>query len=119
LALALAGLIATYSVFTGSNPLQSIADYLVLTALSTATLFCFYRMTVPRILAGPASFLGNVSYALYLTHPLVFTICQNLSACLGLGSYSAAVSFFVAALAIAQITFLSFERPMRSLLRGH
>lgn len=76
----------------------------MLTALSTATLFCFYRMTVPQILAGPASFLGNVSYALYLTHPLVFTVGQKLSAYLGLGSYSTADLFFVAALAIAQMT---------------
>ena len=118
-ALALAGLIATYSVFTRSKPLQSNADYLVLTALSAAALLCFWRMTVPRILAGPASFLGNVSYALYLTHPLVFTVCQKLSAYLGLSSYSAAVLFFASALAIAQMTFLLFERRMRSLLRGY
>ena len=113
----LALLIATYSEIVGANPLRSNAHYLVLTALSAAALFFFYRMTVPRVLAGTAHFLGNASYALYLTHPLVFAATQRLSGHLGLGTYESAVLFFASAMAIAHLTHVLFERPVRAAMR--
>lgn len=115
--LGLAVLIAIYSVLTDSNPLHSNAHYVVLIALSTAALFFFYRMAVPRILAGLANFLGNASYALYLTHPLVFAVTQRLSGRLGLGSLGSAVLFLLSALVFAHLTHIFFERPVRAAMR--
>lgn len=116
--LGLAGVIAAYSSLTESSPLHSNLHYLVLTVLSTIALYSFYCMAVPQRLDRIASFLGNISYALYLTHPLVFTVIQRLSITLGLGPLWAAALYFVAAFAIAHLTFVLFEQPMRLVLRG-
>lgn len=91
--------------------------YLFLTLLSAVTVLASYCSTVPRPLIGISSFLGNISYALYLTHPLSLRLSEALSDTITGGPAMAGFIFFPLALLVAHTTFVFFERPAQQYLR--
>jgi peptidoglycan/LPS O-acetylase OafA/YrhL len=76
-----------------------------------------YRSNLHAALVGPASFLGNISYALYLTHPFSFSLADRIAAAIHLGARVQAIICFAVAISIAYCSFEFFERPARGFLR--
>ena len=79
---AIAGFSVTYPAPVFTSP----GAYLPLTLLAAVAVFAAYRTTLPRSLIGLSAFLGNVSYALYLTHPFALRLSQAMAARFGGGA---------------------------------
>ena len=110
----IAGFSTLYSGSVFTNP----GAYLLLTALAALAVLAAYCSKLPRALIGPAAFLGNISYALYLTHPFALRLARAAAERFGGGALAEATVFFPLALVIAYLTFALYERPARGYLRG-
>jgi peptidoglycan/LPS O-acetylase OafA/YrhL len=110
--------IATVSIFLTVNVFESHLAYLALSALAFAAVFLAYNSYTPHLLVPVAGFLGNASYALYLTHPFCIPASQALSDALGFGATLGAVLFFSLSLGVAHCSFVFFERPAQRYLRA-
>jgi peptidoglycan/LPS O-acetylase OafA/YrhL len=112
------GAIIVFSLLDRTHLFTNPAAYLLLTALASIAVLSAYCSTLPRSLAGFSAFLGNISYALYLTHPFSLRLAQAATAQLGGSIAAAGFVFFPVSLVIAYLTFALFERPVRDYLRG-
>lgn len=72
-----------------------------------------FRMAV----LGPLRRLGDASYSLYLTHPLVVTLLLPLLAP-GTAVAGAAITMAIASIAAAFLSYHAFELPIAGLARG-
>jgi peptidoglycan/LPS O-acetylase OafA/YrhL len=112
------GVIAGFSLLVNVPIFETHWAYLTLTAVSFAAVLFAYHALPPGYLIAPATFLGNVSYSLYLTHPFSWQISQAMSVSMGFGPVAKLVLFLSLALAIAYGSFMLFERPARQFLRA-
>jgi peptidoglycan/LPS O-acetylase OafA/YrhL len=106
------------SLFNDAEPSRSAPMFLLLSAMCAASVFMLYRSETPRALEPLAAFLGNISYSLYLTHPISFAAVAKLARLTHAPASMTLAASFVAALSVAYASFRLFERPMRALLRG-
>jgi peptidoglycan/LPS O-acetylase OafA/YrhL len=106
--------IAVFSAATGSDVRTSTAAYLVLSALAAGAVYFSFKSRLPDRLNIIAGFLGNISYALYLTHPFALALVSTLH----LPPQLDAPVFALAALTTAAAVYAGFEAPMRRRLRG-
>jgi peptidoglycan/LPS O-acetylase OafA/YrhL len=111
------GAIIAYSSVLNINVFTSNLHYLALTGLTFVSVLFAYRSNLHAALFGPASFLGNISYALYLTHPFSFSLAQRITAAIHLGARVQAIICLAVAISIAYCSFEFFERPARGFLR--
>jgi exopolysaccharide production protein ExoZ len=90
--------------------------FLALTAMCGISVGLLYRSEIPRFMAAPAAFLGNISYSIYLLHPLVYkgwtATGWNLS---GPVSF---VAFVTVAMGLSYLSYRFFEMPARNALRA-
>jgi peptidoglycan/LPS O-acetylase OafA/YrhL len=109
--------IATFSIFLTADIFETHWAYLVLSAFAFAAVFFAYHAYTPQFLIPVAAFLGNASYAHYLTHPFCISASSTLSDALGLGKGLEAAMFFALSLGVAHCSFAFFEKPARGYLR--
>lgn len=93
--------------------------YLTLSALSAASVWCAYVSKINHRMIWLCSFLGDVSYALYMTHWIAFAIVVRLSKMFALSTWLECAAFVCIALAGAYLTFIFFERPSRDFIRRY
>lgn len=110
--------IATFSLVWGGDLFRSALPYTALVLVAGFTIYCANRTDLPSQLRHPAEFLGNVSYALYLTHPFTRLVANKVSSVFGLPRALAFPLFLCMALSVAYLTFILFEKPMRDALRN-
>lgn len=108
----------TYSLAIPESLLKSPVSYLTLTLVTSAAVLFAYRSSLPVWLTGIASFLGNISYALYLTHWAVEPIVRRIARIAGLPLWAQFVVFIVAAVLVSAIVYRFFEKPARDFFRG-
>jgi peptidoglycan/LPS O-acetylase OafA/YrhL len=92
--------------------------YLALTGMAFCAVLFAYGSQTPGFLIGPSAFIGNSSYALYLTHPFSLLLADIISDQLGYGPIVARVLYLPLALFIAHYTYVLFERPAQNYLRS-
>ena len=110
--------IATFSVLFTTSIFESHCAYLVLSAFAFMAVLLAYNSSTPHALVPVAAFLGNASYALYLTHPFCLSASQALSDAFGLGAILTAALFFSLSLGVAHCSFVFFEAPAQRYLRA-
>jgi peptidoglycan/LPS O-acetylase OafA/YrhL len=109
--------IMSFSLFVNVNIFISNTSYLGLTAIAFCAVFFAYRSELPGFLIAPATFLGNISYALYLTHPFSLIIARTIASSLQLGPAFRDIMYLMIAVTLAWCSFVLFERPARNFLR--
>ena len=97
---------------------RSPAAYLILTALCGGAILFAYRSEVPAWLAGLSVFLGDISYALYLTHPLTNMALSKALRAADLSGISTLPVYLFAAASVAYLSYRFFERPARDYFRA-
>ncbi len=119
LAVSLAALAAvfTFSLFVRENLYTNRGAYLVLLGLCIAAVGFAYRSVFPPRLEGVATWVGDISYSLYLTHWFTYQAVALAASRLGLSPRLQFVCFAVVATGVARVVFVAFERPARDLIR--
>lgn len=103
----------SFSLFSQADLYRSPAWHLYLSLLIGVAVWAAYRSKLPDGLIGPALFLGEISYALYLTHFLANWLAKLL-----IGSRPAQSALFVIfAVTLSYMTNEYFEKPMRRYFR--
>jgi peptidoglycan/LPS O-acetylase OafA/YrhL len=109
--------VAVFSAIWPVDLYRSSAPYLLLTALAGGAIFFAFRSEVPAWLAAPAAFLGDISYALYLTHPFTNMVVAKGAKLAGVPVDWTLPVYLVAAVSVAFLSFRLFEKPTRDFLR--
>jgi peptidoglycan/LPS O-acetylase OafA/YrhL len=107
----------TFSVIFHENLYRSHGAYLTLLVLCIAAVGFAYRSDFPRPLEGLASYVGDISYSLYLTHWFSYQAVALVAARLGLGPRMQFLVFAAVAIGVARVVFVAFERPARDMIR--
>jgi len=107
-----------YSLVDPSDIYADPGVFLLLTALSAGAVFFTYNGVCAPRLEPVMTFLGNISYALYLTHWISY-----YAVTFGLGHFglSLPVKFLTyasVAMVVAVVTYYVYEAPARRLLRA-
>lgn len=110
----LAGYTQAFPVVLWRSPIH----YLIMTAVAAAAVAFAYRGAVPSYMARVATFLGDISYALYLTHWFAHRIASSLVYDYGAPAFLMPVIFLIVAPLLAWLCFRFFERPARDFLRS-
>lgn len=108
-------LVFSFSIFSDVDLYRSSVWHLYLSILIGIMVWAAYRSEVPGMLGRLAIFLGEISYALYLTHFLA-----NWLAGLVVGDEhrpQKSLIFAVLAVAISYAVYVYFERPLRRFFR--
>lgn len=84
---------------------------IVFTEVCFVVCLCFYRLTVhlPKIIERPLTLLGEASYSVYLTHPLVFSVVAIIARKAGIPASLVAVISLPLTLIISTIVYQTFE----------
>jgi peptidoglycan/LPS O-acetylase OafA/YrhL len=117
LSLLLFAAVALWSLLFPGFILAGGASYLTLSLAVTLSVLFAYRARVPRGVEAFAEFMGNISYALYLTHWISHAAVQFVANRAGLGVELKFILFIILAPAVAHVTFVMFERPARNRIR--
>lgn len=115
-AISLAAVFAFSLAFEG-DPRKLSVEYAVLTVLAGLAVYFAYGSLTPAALKGPALFLGNISYALYLTHGFVYRGVDKAVQRGIIPEVLQPVAFFAAAIALAWVIYAAFEAPARTRVR--
>jgi peptidoglycan/LPS O-acetylase OafA/YrhL len=118
IAFAFLAVIACFSFVSRVELFETHWAYLALTGMAFCAVLFAYASQTPGFLIGPSTFIGNASYALYLTHPFSVRLADIISDQLGYGPIVARVLFLPLALFIAHYTYVLFERPAQNYLRA-
>lgn len=110
-----AGAVFSYSFILPLDIYDGGIGYVALMALSGVVVFFAFNAKVPNALKAFSEFMGEISYALYLTHWIAY---EGVSAVIDEAGALFPVAFFVAAPALAWVVYVGFERPARDWLRG-
>ena len=102
-----------FSFVTEANVYRAGWANLFLTAFSIGAVWFAFSAVIPRQLNKLATWAGNISYSLYLTHWLSFELAKDLSS-----NGVLPVFFFIIALTAAHLSWLYIEKPTEKFLRG-
>lgn len=110
-AVAVLGLAAIlcYSLAVPTDLMRDQVSYLVLTMACGAVIWAAWRSNLPTWLMPIATFLGDISYSLYLTH----WIANDVARVLKLPVSEQWALFTLAALVGSYLCYRFFEMPMR------
>lgn len=117
LALGSLAAIAGFSLVSSIDVYRNPIVYLGLTALTAITVLTAFSAKLPARFTSFAAFLGNISYALYLTHWFSYRGSGWLTDRLGLGAMQPFI-FVALAVAAAYLIWRFFEVPTRNLIRA-
>lgn len=92
--------------------------YSILTVLSALVVYAAFRATIPGWLVPIASFLGEISYSLYLTHWITYVLAGQVAMNLGWGVYRESALFAAMALIFAYACHRFVEVPAREMIKG-
>lgn len=109
---------ALFSVLVAGDPAASHMSYLALTGLAALTIYFANRAEVPRVLRTLASFLGDISYSLYLLHPLVYGFFHRATTRLHLSAVVEITLFAMVSIMVAYASYRWFEKPARNYFGG-
>ena len=113
----LAGLamIAAFSLFVRTDLMRDQLSYFALTILTGGVIWAAWRSETPKWLVRPATFLGDISYSLYLTHWIANDIVRLFDVPISVrwGAY------LIIAVTGAYASYRLFEGPARDALRRH
>jgi peptidoglycan/LPS O-acetylase OafA/YrhL len=96
---------------------ESSAVYVGLTAVTGLAVFGAWRAKLPRRLQRIANLLGEISYALYLTHWITADVVGFAARRLHLPLWQHMCAYLATALIVAYATFKLFERPAQNAIR--
>lgn len=99
--------LACFSLVWEADLFRDRPLHLALMLITGATVYCAHRTKLPTVMERVAGFLGNCSYALYLTHPLTALVFARFGI----------VPYVSASLLVAYLTYQYFEKPCRSAIR--
>jgi peptidoglycan/LPS O-acetylase OafA/YrhL len=117
-ALVLLAAIAGFSLVFKVEIFETHWAYLTLTGVTFCAVYFAFMSRTPEFLVGASLFLGNASYALYLSHPFSLRLAADAANLLGYGPLVTAVLFFPLALMAAHAIYRLFERPAQNYLRS-
>jgi peptidoglycan/LPS O-acetylase OafA/YrhL len=117
-ALVLLAAIAGFSLVFKVEIFETHWAYLTLTGVTFCAVYFAFMSRTPEFLVGASLFLGNASYALYLSHPFSLRLAADAANLLGYGPLVTAVLFFPLALMAAHAIYRLFERPTQNYLRS-
>lgn len=109
--------IASFSLLTSADVYRNPAVYLLLTALAAGAVLTAYSASVPNWASAIGKVLGDISYALYLTHFFSYNASDFLAERMGMEGAQSMI-FTAIALSVAYLLYRFFEVPTRRLLRG-
>lgn len=107
-----------YSLADPTNFNHSPAVYLLLTALCGGAAFFIYNGVCPVPLTRPMQILGELSYAVYLTHWISYYIVKFGLEQFGLTMGVKLATYLAIVMAVAWASYAGFEAPARRLLRA-
>ncbi|MHA6641360.1 acyltransferase family protein [Mesorhizobium sp. A623] len=113
LTLAILVCIASVSIISPVNVYRSPMLYVVLTGFSGAVVMTAYAARVPEALRATAIFLGDISYALYLTHWFTHRFSAYIASSAGLPTFLQFPLFVGMAIGIAYCIHIGFELPAK------
>lgn len=118
MALTLLVAVMSFSALVEAPLFRSQGLYVALSIMVALVVLCSYRSAVPAALEGTASFLGNISYSLYLTHWIADRIAKITATRLTLPVEVQFTIYAAGSTILAFIVYQWLERPARNLLRG-
>jgi len=113
----------SFAAIIGFSLVQSVeiltnpTAFLLLSGLSALSVCLAYRSNIGARIRPLCSFLGDVSYALYLTHWIANTLVQKFSRSISLPQWLEFAAFIIVAVAGAYLSYILFERPARNFIR--
>lgn len=102
---------AGFSLLWSGNLFSSSLAYLAATALMALTLLAAWRAGLPAAAVPLATFAGEISYSLYLTHWFAFVAVERVL--VGMPAGVRFVAFIGVAIPGAWLCYALFERPLR------
>jgi peptidoglycan/LPS O-acetylase OafA/YrhL len=108
LSLACLAALFSFSLISSRNVFRPGAIYLLLTGISVASVYFALNAKMPDALSGASRFLGDISYALYLTHWIAYEFIRNTD----VGIFAFPI-FAAIALTIAVLAWKFVEGPSR------
>ena len=92
--------------------------FLVLSVIAMAAVYFANRASVPASLTPVAVALGDLSYAVYLTHPFTNIATNVVSRMIGIEGGWRLAAFIPASIIVAGTVYYFFERPLRDRFRA-
>jgi peptidoglycan/LPS O-acetylase OafA/YrhL len=105
-------------VFPGVALDRSPSVFLALSLGVFAIIHFAYRAAMPRALRGLATYLGSISYAVYLTHSFVYRLVSKAIDADVLSAGFRFPVFVLATVLTATVIYRYFERPAQDLIRA-
>jgi len=109
--------IAGFSIVVPGDVMRAHGSYLLLTAMSALCVWLAYRARIGERLAPLCSFLGDISYSLYLTHWIAELLAHAIAKKLGSLAFIEPALFLVLAVGGAYSSYRLLENPARIALR--
>jgi peptidoglycan/LPS O-acetylase OafA/YrhL len=106
---------ALFSIVSDVDIFRSNKAQFLMLFLSAGAVWAVFSANIPDRFIPCCSFLGNISYALYLTHWYTYIGMKGIFPTAG--PTIAALLYFSAEILIAFAVYTFFERPMRNYLR--
>lgn len=107
----------SFSLLVKVDLLRTSSVYLLLTILAGAVIYFAYGSRTPAYVRPIASFLGNISYALYLTHWFTYSVIVKAVGIEPSGGYMQLGIFIMITTLVAWATYTWFEDPLRKRIR--
>ncbi|MBS3849786.1 acyltransferase [Devosia sp. BSSL-BM10] len=111
-------LVAGFSLISPMDVYRDPVAYLFLTALAGAAVLTAYSARVPAWATKASAFLGDISYALYLTHWFAYKGSSWFASKVGV-EVAQPFLFVLFAVGMAHLLFRFLEIPARDWLRGN
>ena len=108
--------IAAFSILHPGDVLRSPISYLLLTALAVTCVWVAFRATISPKITPLCSFLGDISYSLYLTHWIAGMLSHAVIKRSGLPVWIELPVFLTIAVAGAYASYRLLESPARAAL---
>lgn len=105
--------LAGYSLLIPGELFGDRWSYFALTGLAALTVCCAWRTDLSGALVPVATFLGEISYSLYLTHLLFLGAVMKAAELAGLALWQSWLLFSASSLMGAWLCYRLFERPLR------
>lgn len=111
------GIIFSFSLLIEVDLFRTSRPYLFLTILAGTVIYCAYSARTPVYMRPIAAFLGNISYALYLTHWFTYAAIKRVVGPEQIGGYLHFGIFIIFATLVSWATYSFFEDPARRRIR--
>lgn len=111
--LALFAAICGYTFFLPGDLFRGGIPYVALSAIAVGSVYFAYNTSLPALILPVARTLGNLSYAVYLSHWLVFQIIHHID-----NPVFRFAAFAIGVSTMSGAIYRWFERPIRDRIRS-